>query len=267
MRTLLRVSTNTTTHECESSGGLSVPTWLTTPRSVLLKKFDDASKYEPMAKEVEIINCNSHYTHVRFPAGKEGIVSVRHLAPRGDHTFVNESTRTSFSECDDAHKPLLPDSHAPELSNFGGLLDPGKNLTENLLTRYLAGWTFESKVQNRWWKQRLPSLDLSDGHERDYEVFRYCRCYRVIPTVPGLKRCKIRPLIDVSGIPVVSPYPYCLNECLAATFIIQKAVRILMPQCVPYTRETNWRYADAQVSEVGKRCPDLSDTTKNLVSN
>ncbi|GAA47826.1 hypothetical protein CLF_100847 [Clonorchis sinensis] len=109
--------------ERRSSCGLSIPTWLTIPGPVLLKRFDRASKYEPVVEEVELINCNPHYAHVRFPGGKEGTVSVRHLAPSGDRTHVNDFTRTSSSEDNGVHTPPLSDLHTPPLNNIEDNID------------------------------------------------------------------------------------------------------------------------------------------------
>ncbi|KAA3682434.1 uncharacterized protein DEA37_0007583 [Paragonimus westermani] len=49
--------------------------------SVLLKKQRE-SKYHPAVEEVEVLDCNPKYAHVRLPNGKEKTVSVKHLAPR-----------------------------------------------------------------------------------------------------------------------------------------------------------------------------------------
>ena len=40
-------------------------------------------KYDPLVDEVELVEANPQYAHVRLPDGRETTVSVRHLAPRG----------------------------------------------------------------------------------------------------------------------------------------------------------------------------------------
>ncbi|KAA3679524.1 uncharacterized protein DEA37_0000324 [Paragonimus westermani] len=49
---------------------------------VLLKKQQRASKYDPVVEEVELLDCNPQYAHVRLPNGKEETVSMKHLATR-----------------------------------------------------------------------------------------------------------------------------------------------------------------------------------------
>ena len=90
IRTLISVSTNCTPHErlfqyqrC-SATGCNMPSWLSTLGQVLLKKHVRKSKYDPLVEEVELIEANPQYAHVRHPNGRETTVSIRHLAPRGD---------------------------------------------------------------------------------------------------------------------------------------------------------------------------------------
>ncbi|KAA3678915.1 uncharacterized protein DEA37_0012903 [Paragonimus westermani] len=67
-----------------SNSGTSLPKWLSSGGPVLLKKQQRASKYDPVVKKVELLDCNPQYAHVRLPNGKEETVSVKHLAPRGE---------------------------------------------------------------------------------------------------------------------------------------------------------------------------------------
>ena len=90
IRSLLCTSTNQTPHERmfsfprRSGTGVSIPTWLTIPGPVLLRKFVRRSKQDPLVNEVELIQANGNYAHIRYPNGREDTVSVRHLAPTGD---------------------------------------------------------------------------------------------------------------------------------------------------------------------------------------
>ncbi|GFW78384.1 hypothetical protein TNCV_1379301 [Trichonephila clavipes] len=45
-----------------------------------------ANKYEPIVQEVELIEVNPDYAHVKLGDGRETTVSIRHLAPRGETT-------------------------------------------------------------------------------------------------------------------------------------------------------------------------------------
>lgn len=89
IRSLLCTATNATPHERlftyqrRSSSGQSLPTWLSDPGTVLLKRHVRQSKYEPLVEPVHLIEANPHYAHVRFPDGREDTVSVRDLAPMG----------------------------------------------------------------------------------------------------------------------------------------------------------------------------------------
>jgi len=88
VRTLLSTATNTTPHELflpfprRSMLGRSLPTWLITPNTVLLKIV--RNKSEPLRDEVELLDANPKTALVRFPDGRESTVSVSDLAPLSD---------------------------------------------------------------------------------------------------------------------------------------------------------------------------------------
>ncbi|GFW91327.1 hypothetical protein TNCV_737421 [Trichonephila clavipes] len=90
IRSLLCTATNATPHERmfshprRSHNGCSIPTWLTKPGPVLMKNQMRANKYEPIVQEVELIEANPDYAHVKLGDGRETTVSIRHLAPRGE---------------------------------------------------------------------------------------------------------------------------------------------------------------------------------------
>ena len=65
--------------------GSSLPSWLSNGNSrVLLKRHVRASKYDPLVDEVELIEANHQYAHIRHPDGRESTVSTHDLAPAGD---------------------------------------------------------------------------------------------------------------------------------------------------------------------------------------
>uniref|UniRef100_A0A8C4WWX2 Integrase catalytic domain-containing protein n=1 Tax=Eptatretus burgeri TaxID=7764 RepID=A0A8C4WWX2_EPTBU len=90
VRSLLSTSTNATPHErlfsyqCRSTSGHSIPTWLASPGTVLMKRQVRQSKYDPLVDEVELIDANPEYAHVTLSDGWETTVSLRRLAPPGD---------------------------------------------------------------------------------------------------------------------------------------------------------------------------------------
>ena len=105
IRSLLSTATNVTPHERlfnyqrRSSSGISVPSWLSSPGSVLLRRRVRASKYEPLVDEVELVHATPNYAYVRLPSGNETTVSLRDLAPvnnidsrlsNGIDSYVNE---------------------------------------------------------------------------------------------------------------------------------------------------------------------------------
>lgn len=89
IRSLLCTATNATPHERlfnyarRSSTGTAIPSWLCEPGPVLLRRHVRTSKTDPLVDEVELIQANPQYAHIRYPDGKEDTVSVRHLAPAG----------------------------------------------------------------------------------------------------------------------------------------------------------------------------------------
>lgn len=89
IRSLLCTATNATPHERmfnhprRSCNGTSLPTWLTKAGPVLMKNMNRKSKYDPLVEEVELLEANDEYAHVRLPDGRETTVSTRHLAPPG----------------------------------------------------------------------------------------------------------------------------------------------------------------------------------------
>ena len=90
LRSLLCTATNCTPHERffkferRSSIGGSVPTWLSTPGPVLLKRHVRANKTDPLVDEVELLQANPQYAHIRHADGRESTVSIQYLAPCGD---------------------------------------------------------------------------------------------------------------------------------------------------------------------------------------
>nr|CAH8876409.1 unnamed protein product [Trichobilharzia regenti] len=90
IRSLLCTATNATPHERlftynrRSTSGTTLPTWLTVPGPVLLRRSVRQSKFDPLVEEVELLNCNPQFAHVRFGNGREDTVALHHLAPKGE---------------------------------------------------------------------------------------------------------------------------------------------------------------------------------------
>ena len=90
IRSLLCTATNTTPHERlflfqrKSTSGTSVPTWLTEKDTALLKRNVRVSKQEPLCDEVQILNVNPNYAHIRTADGQEKTVSLSKLSQPGE---------------------------------------------------------------------------------------------------------------------------------------------------------------------------------------
>ena len=82
IRSLLCTSANSTPHERlfnyqhRSTSGNAVPTWLSTRGTVLLRRRNRQSKYDPLVEEVELLDENPEYAHVKFMNGRESTVSL-----------------------------------------------------------------------------------------------------------------------------------------------------------------------------------------------
>lgn len=112
IRSLLCTATNSTPHERlfsyarRTQTGRALPSWLFNPGPVYLKRHVRNSKYDPIVDEVELIEANPEYAHVRFPNGRESTVSLRDLAPLPSSTpikqptFANETNGQSFNSND-----------------------------------------------------------------------------------------------------------------------------------------------------------------------
>lgn len=85
-RSLLCTTINSTPHERffqftrRSMLGKSMPNWLLTPGPIFLKNHV-RNKGDPLCYEVELIESNSNFAHVRFKDGRESTVSTKDLAP------------------------------------------------------------------------------------------------------------------------------------------------------------------------------------------
>ncbi|KFD61554.1 hypothetical protein M514_08451 [Trichuris suis] len=75
---------------------MSLPTWLLQSGPALLKRHVRPSKYDPLVEEVELLQVNPQYAHVRLPDGRETTVSIRHLAPAGSPSAEGNEGDVSF---------------------------------------------------------------------------------------------------------------------------------------------------------------------------
>lgn len=132
IRSLLCTATNVTPHERlfnyarRSSTGTAIPSWLCEPGPVLLRRHIRTSKTDPLTDEVQLIQANPQYAHIRYQDGREDSVSVRHLAPAGSEagdvpTLQVESTDVSsqdgstlkFASTPVPHQKLVEEDEVP----------------------------------------------------------------------------------------------------------------------------------------------------------
>ena len=104
LRSLLCTATNCTPHERmflysrKSVSGTCLPTWLTTPGTVLLRKHV-RNKDDPLVEEVELLESNPLYAHIKYPNGKEDTVAIKDLALSGVSNH-SDATNSDNSHAD-----------------------------------------------------------------------------------------------------------------------------------------------------------------------
>ena len=69
-----------------------MPTWLSSPGPVLLRRLVCKLKYDPLVDEIELLEANPQYANIRHPDGRDSSVSLRDLAPCGDNEDISSST-------------------------------------------------------------------------------------------------------------------------------------------------------------------------------
>jgi len=89
-----------------------MPSWLADGNTtVLLKRHVRSSKYEPLVDEVELLEANHQYAHIRHPDGRESTVSTNHLAPAGEEASETElipAPREEFVPASGESTPVEP---------------------------------------------------------------------------------------------------------------------------------------------------------------
>jgi hypothetical protein len=112
IRSLLCTATNATPHEKvftytrRSSSGRTIPSWLFKPGPVYLKRHVRSSKYDPVVDEVELIEANPEYAHVRFPNGRQSTVSIRDIAPLPTPVVAEPNQEAVVDADENANEPL-----------------------------------------------------------------------------------------------------------------------------------------------------------------
>ena len=120
MRSLLCIATNSTPRERffnfqrRSILGIPTPSWLCSPRTILVRRHVRHNKYEPLVEEADLIHATPQYAHIRFKNGRESTVSLRDVAPVPDSGSSNQSLHETIpSEPEEAiHDGSSPNENA-----------------------------------------------------------------------------------------------------------------------------------------------------------
>lgn len=130
IRTLISTATNVTPHERmftfqrRTSSGISIPSWLSSPGPVLLKRHVRRSKFEPLVDTVELLEANPRYAHIRHGNGTESTVSLSDLAPLPRDTPV--STKHPLSPAEQSDNVILnPPAETEPSHGDSPILDHG----------------------------------------------------------------------------------------------------------------------------------------------
>ena len=103
-------------YKSKSSFGTSVPTWLSAPGLIYLKRHVRSSKYDPLVEEVDLVHTAPNYAVVRMPSGRETTVSFRDVAPSNSENdqASNENNRMDNSVEPEVSNGCSPSTTAPE---------------------------------------------------------------------------------------------------------------------------------------------------------
>jgi len=114
IRSLLCTSTNTTPHERmfkfdrRGTIGSQLPTWLTQPGPVYLRKFVRENKSSPLVERVHLMHANNQYAVIKYDNGREDSVSIKDLAPCETPLIEEELKDTErFSDTQDLYEDSL----------------------------------------------------------------------------------------------------------------------------------------------------------------
>ena len=141
IRSLLSTATNTTPHERffgfqrRSPCGSSLPTWLSAPGNVMLRRFVRNSKNDPLVDEVELTSVNPAYAHIRYPDGRESTVSLKDLSPCPSPEYNLPSPSSVNIPSDSQRVDYTRLSSPPTDTDQTPLTDLPSHVTEQLLLR------------------------------------------------------------------------------------------------------------------------------------
>ena len=95
VRSPLCTSTNVTPHkrffnfQRRSVLGISVPSWLSSPGTVYVRKHTRQSKYESLVEKSDLIHATPQHARIRFSGGREATVPLNDVAPIPDPDWAH----------------------------------------------------------------------------------------------------------------------------------------------------------------------------------
>ena len=152
IHSLLCTTTNETPHErLFKHIGVSVPTWLSSPGRVYLRRHATPSEYDPVFEEVDLVHATPSYARVLFPTSRETTVSLHDIAPsRQAITFSPDGSGNLVYREANADASDLPDA----CYTCNRVCDNGENPDDNDFTN--AGETPLAEVPRPEMSDNIP---------------------------------------------------------------------------------------------------------------
>ena len=136
IRSILCTATNVTPHgrflgfQRRSTVGIAVPSWLSSPGLILVKRHVRSSKYESLVEEADLIHATLSYAHVRFRNGHETKVSLRDVAPLANRDSLIEESDHVLGDIHE-NESSSEDEAAPHSSNAQSTSESSTTSTSN----------------------------------------------------------------------------------------------------------------------------------------
>ena len=133
IRSLISTSTNETPHERmfnfarKASNGNALPSWLSNPGPVYLRKYVRNSKFSPTVEKVELLQANPQYAYVQFPNGRESTASLKDLAPCGESAVIDSDSDSMISDTFDCESASANSPVPIQIDSSNTLSDDVRN--------------------------------------------------------------------------------------------------------------------------------------------
>ena len=95
--------------------GKAIPSWLLHSGPVLLRRFV-RNKGDPLCDEVELLEANPNFAHIKYPDGRESTVSTRDLPPCPINAEAHRDLPSPPPEASPAESEKSADAEASPVS-------------------------------------------------------------------------------------------------------------------------------------------------------